>query len=202
MQEHAETMVDVTCPHGSAEGAVIQVAFGDSTFDVTVPVGISEGEAFQVMLPVAADAPVADMEDVLAAMNVVLDALEDHDDDVLDNIVDGNCSDFAEWEKGSEAKLEWHELFMRYVQEVEGFIGEVLTSINTTPERVFEEAARYNGSDERVQKLITRLLATEVRLAPRSMSKIDRARRPAALLMTRLSARNAVLRRTLRSSAR
>ena len=160
MTDSEETCVDITCPPGSAEGDVIQVVFGETTFDVTVPPNIFENDVFQVMLPGPA-APPPEMDDVLAALNVVLDALEDHDDDVLDNIVDGNCAQFAEWESGGECPLEWHDLFQRYVREVEGFIGEVLQSISTTPEAVFAQAQAYSGGDERVQRLIQRLLATD-----------------------------------------
>ena len=161
MTEHC---VDVTCPPGVAEGDLISVSFSGNSYDVAVPQGILEGDLFQVFLPEAPpaeDAPPPEMDDVLAALNVVLDALEDHDDDVLDNIVDRNCAEFAEWEAGSEAKLEWHALFMTYVHECEGFIGEVLQTINTSPEIVFEQAQTYAGSDQRVQRLITRLLATD-----------------------------------------
>ena len=158
----SESCVDVTCPPGVAEGEMISIAFGDANFDVEVPPGIMEGDLFQVFLPTPEGAdPPPEMDDVLAALNVVLDALEDHDDDVLDNIVDRHCADFAEWELGSEARLEWHALFQQYVHECEGFIGEVLLSINTSPEAVFEQAQAYAGTDQRVQRLITRLLATD-----------------------------------------
>ena len=151
-----EQCVDVTCPPGAIPGATIQVDFNGQCFDVTVPEGISEGVQFQVMVT-----PSPAIDDVLAALNVVLDALEDHDDDVLDNIVDRHCAEFAQWEKGGEQDLGHHELFLRYVAECEGFIGEVLGSINSSAEDVFAQAQAYSGSDERVQKLITRLLATD-----------------------------------------
>ena len=80
---------------------------------------------------------------------------------MLDNLIDLHCAEFAEWERDAEARLEWHELFLRYVAECEGFIGEVLQSIRTSPEDVFAMAQAYAGSDARVQRLIARLLATD-----------------------------------------
>lgn len=168
----AETCVDVECPAGSSEGDAIQVFFGETSYEVTVPQGIFEGMSFQMMLP-AADAPPPEIDDVVTALNVVLDALEDHDDDVLDNLVDGRCAEFSEWEKGGEMKLEWHDLFTRYVREVEGFIGEVLASINTSAEAVVEQAQKYSGDDQRVKRLITRLLATEDLYAASLMGRLN-----------------------------
>jgi len=141
---------------------MISVMVGETSFEVAVPPGILDGDVFSVAIPTTADEPPpAELDDVLAALNVVLDALEDHDDDVLDGIVDQNCSKFAEWVPENESTLEEYSLFQGYVAECEGFIAEVLTSINSSAEAVFDQAQRYEGDDERVQRLVQRLLATD-----------------------------------------
>lgn len=163
-----EQCVDVTCPPAAFEGQVITVTFGEANFEVTVPPGITEGMTFGVMLPVAAPEeeqaapppPLPGNVDVAAALQRVLDALEDNDDSRLDQLVDSNCARFAEWEAGGEAQLEWTGLFEEYVNECEGFIGEVLASLDCSAEDVFAHAQAYAGSDERVQKQIKKLLAT------------------------------------------
>ena len=168
MEEH---VIEVACPPGCFGGDLITVTFEDTQFEVSVPPDIHEGEIFSVSVsvppaqpafpPTESGAAPEELHDIVTALNMVLDALEDHDDDVLDNLVDGNCAEFAEWEAGSEAKLEWHDLFQTYVSECEGLIGEVLLSVGRSPEAVFEAAQAYEGRDERVQKLIKRLLATD-----------------------------------------
>ena len=144
-----------------------------SCAQVTVPLGVCEGDVFSVVLP-AGDQPLppaldgvvartgaaAEGADALnAALKYVLDALEDNDDSALDTLIDENCSDFAEWEAGGEARLEWHTLYERYLNECEGFIAEVLASLDVTVEHIFEHARAYSGSDERSQRLIQQLLA-------------------------------------------
>ena len=156
--------VDVTCPAGSAEDDVIQVTFGDTEYTITVPPGISEGMTFSVELPEQEQAEqelpaLGAANSVASALQTVLDALEDNDDSRLDELVDGHCEQFAEYEPGSEAQLEWTGLHEAYVAECEGFIGEVLGSLDCTAEDVFADAQAYSGSDQRVQRLIGKLLA-------------------------------------------
>ena len=160
-----EQLLDVTCPPAANEGDVITVTFGEANFEVTVPPGISEGMSFGVMLPVAPPEeqvlpPLPGNVDVADALQRVLDALEDNDDSRLDQLVDSSCSRFADWEAGGEAQLEWTGLFEEYVNECEGFIGEVLTSLDCSAEDIFAHAQAYAGSDEKVRKQIKKLLAT------------------------------------------
>jgi len=158
-----EQCVDVTCPPGAREGDSISVQFGEESFDVTVPSGVQEGDAFSVMLPAGDSSSAAETtpeaDRVASALHAILDALEDNDDERLDSIIDGNCAEFAEWTPGSEAKLEWHELFTSYVSECEGFIDEQLSKLECSAEEVFEHAQAYEGADERVRRLIGQLLA-------------------------------------------
>ena len=147
--------VDVQCPDGVYEGESILVNFGETQFNVQIPPGVLPGDVFKVALPAPPEA-----DQLADTLNAVLDALEDHDDPALDEIVDGNCAQFAEWEKGDECPLEWHDLFAAYVQQSERFIDEVLALVNDcTAEDIFEHAQAYAGSDERCERLITRLLA-------------------------------------------
>ena len=71
-----EQVLDVTVPPGVGAGDAIAVTYGDATFDVTVPDGVGEGDVFPVVIP-AQQAP--EIDDILAALNVVLDALETHE---------------------------------------------------------------------------------------------------------------------------
>ena len=147
--------VDVQCPDGVYEGESILVNFGETQFNVQIPPGVLPGDVFKVALPAPPEA-----DQLADTLNAVLDALEDHDDPALDEIVDGNCAQFSEWEKGDECPLEWHDLFAAYVQQSERFIDEVLALVNDcTAEDIFEHAQAYAGSDERCERLITRLLA-------------------------------------------
>ena len=159
----AEECVDVTCPAGVGEGETIAVAFGDTTFDVTVPPGIGEGDVFSVMLPAAAPEAGGD-DDVLTALNAVIDAIEDSDNIVICDLIDRHCHEFFEFEPGGEMKLEWYGLFETYIAEQEGVIDAALSRINTTPEDVFALAQACiqdgaNRDNDRVNRLISRLLA-------------------------------------------
>ena len=53
-------------------------------------------------------------EVLTSALRSVLDAIEDHDDPALDELVDGSCEDhcaeFSEWEEGSKAQLHWTQM--------------------------------------------------------------------------------------------
>ena len=99
--------------------------------------------------------------DVLeSALNTVLDAIEDHDNPQLDDLVDGNCSEFRNWVEGDEMPLHWSRMHEDYVGLVEDHIGGVLESLECSAEDVFMYAQAYSGGDERIQRLIGRLLAT------------------------------------------
>ena len=127
------------------------------------------GTAFRQMLPVLGGV-VARLDaqgiayggaDVLeSALNTVLDAIEDHDNPNLDELVDGNCSEFRDWVEGDEMPLHWSRMHEDYVGLVEEHIGGVLESLECSAEDVFMYAQAYSGGDERIQRLIGRLLAT------------------------------------------
>ena len=186
-------VVDVTCPPGVSEGDVIAVTVGASTFEVALPPNTFEGDVFNVELPadVADDAPelpvlgvlvdaleargaAADGNDVAAeALHRVLDALEDHDNPALDELVDGHCSEFANYD--GEALLEWTQLHAEFMELADEHIGQVLASLDTTAEEVFAYCQAYSGSDKKVHKLIKTLLAMgefsafcEMSMAPES----------------------------------
>ena len=110
------------CPPGVGEGDLIAVTVGATVYHVKVPCGVTEHESFVVQLPSEEDAAlpalgsIADSleargepsaaPDVLeSALNAVIDAIEDHDNTELDDLVDGNCAEFARYD-GGEAKLE------------------------------------------------------------------------------------------------
>lgn len=173
--------IDVVCPPGVGEGELISVNFEGASFNVTVPPGIYENETFAVELPEeygGVEPPalpvlggvVARLDaqgvayggaDVLeAALNTVLDAIEDHDNPNLDDLVDGNCAEFREWAEGDEMPLHWSRMHEDYVALVEEHIGGVLESLECSAEDVFMYAQEYSGDDERIQRLIGRLLAT------------------------------------------
>ena len=172
--------VDVVCPEGVGEGEAISVAFGEANFNVNVPPGIFAGMSFAVELPEeygSIEPPtlpvlggvVARLDaqgvayggaDVLeAALNTVLDAIEDHDNPQLDDLVDGNCAEFQEYSDGDELPLHWSRMHEDYVALVEDHITGVLESLECSAEDVFMYAQAYSGGDERIQRLIGQLLA-------------------------------------------
>lgn len=193
-------ILDVVCPPGVSEGDFITV----HGYEVPLPPGIVEGDTFQVDIPdagceqvtlpvlgsiqAALDSrgePYGGADVLEAALNTLIDAIEDHENPALDELVDGNCAEFAEWEEGggnsagtqtlislpaspiddvrvfaaTEAQLHWTALQQDYTGLVESHISGVLGSLDCTPESVFLYAAQYSGDDERVQKLIKKLLA-------------------------------------------
>ena len=178
--------VDITCPPGVAAGDELSVTVGDSTFNVVLPDGVFEGDVFAVEVldeedvPARADTPrlpvlagiVAHLnaqrvayggEEVLeSALLTVLDAIDftDVDNSVVDALIDGNCAEFANFEHGEEMPLHWIQLHEHYVGLVEEHIGDVLASLECSAEDVFQYAQTYAGGDERVQRLIERLLAS------------------------------------------
>ena len=174
--------VDVSCPPGVLEGDEITITVGVSTFTVVLPPGVLEGDTFSVELPDAVqfanfnedleELPVlvgvvaqleargaaTDDHSVLdAALNIVIDAIEDHDNADLDALVDGNAERFAGFP--CEAELEWTGLHERYVELLEDHIGQVLASLECSAEEVFRYAHAYAGADERSRSLVLRLLA-------------------------------------------
>lgn len=170
--------VDVTCPPGVGEGDLISVTVGDATFNVELPSGVCEGDVFAVTLPDDIDAEVpslpvlgvlvaaveasggdgGDGSSVLeAALKAVIDAIEDHDDPDLDDLVDGNCAAFAGYD--GEAELDWTPMHERYVELLEELVTSTLVALDCSPEDVFAYAQAYSPSDERSQKLVQKLLA-------------------------------------------
>ena len=170
--------IDVECPPGVGAGELIAITWGNSTFNVECPAGIAAGEIFTVALPDDMDAeppslPVlgvvvasveaqggdgSDGSQVLeAALKAVIDAIEDHNDPDLDELVDGSCADFADFD--GEAKLEWTPMYERYVELLEDLVTQTLDSLACSPRDVFAYAQTYSPSDERSQKLIAKLLA-------------------------------------------
>ena len=168
--------VDVVCPPGVSAGDLISVAIGNHTFEVSLPPNVFDGDTFSVDIP---DAPVMELPvlggvvaaldargtaygdaDVLeAALHTVIDAIEDHDNPALDELVDGNCEEFAEWEEGCEAQLHWTQMHETYSMLLEEHIGGVLASLQCSAEDVFMYAQAYSSDDERCKKLVAELLA-------------------------------------------
>ena len=168
--------VDVTCPPGVSEGDLISVTVGQSTFEVALPPDVVEGDTFCVELPdevvfanfdqdfaelpplagvvaaLAARGESTDDVNVLeAALNTVIDAIEDHDNPDLDELVDTNCEQFAGYD--GEAQLEWTGMHQQYVELLEDHIGSVLSSLECGAEDVFRYAQAYSGGDERTHQV-------------------------------------------------
>lgn len=166
-------LMEVTCPPGVAEGDLISVEADGAFFDVALPAGVGEGEIFQIELPdpeppellpslgvVAAHMSAnAAGSDVLAeALRLLLDTLDDGAP-ALDELIDEHCDEFRGWEKGGEQQLHWGEIFNTYVATAEGVLTHALTNLGSSPEDVFAYAEAYEGTDERVRRLVSRLLA-------------------------------------------
>jgi hypothetical protein len=182
----AARVFDVVCPPGVSEGDAISISIetGES-FELMLPANVSEGDSFQVSLPdqfpepasglraiakeieearnIAAEFfggeanPVLGSEVLTAALRSILGAIEAEDE--IDDLIDGHCEAFAEYEEGGEQALEWTELHQRYVSLVDAAIREHLDELECTDEEVFEYACNYGAADEATARLLSKFTA-------------------------------------------
>ena len=83
-------------------------------------------------------------------------------EDALEELIEAHAHSFAEYEAGTEQRLEWTEVHQQYVEVVESCIAEALSDFECSAEELVAYAQRHNGeggSRAAADKLLCRLLA-------------------------------------------
>ena len=175
---------DLVCPEGVNEGENIRVEAGGRYFDVILPLGVSPGDHFQIHvdrmsgfqaiaarieqareitteflgIPGAEPKEVTGGEVLAEALRSILQELEYNDE--LDDLIDGNSDVFAEFSIDGEQRLEWTELFIRYVKLVEESIAGQLTKLDCSAEDVLEYAKLF-GNETTANRLLAKFIALD-----------------------------------------
>ena len=79
--------------------------------------------------------------------------------DALDELIDGQCSRFAEWDASAEQDLSLTPIFNDYVSLAEAGISEALDELECSDAELFDYARCYHAESAESERLLSRLLA-------------------------------------------